>query len=70
MIDFRDVIVQWLDDDSAPFQVTVVVGDGDTVFDDTFEFDERVFYYFNDEHEFNSHKSQTFGNEFRILEVV
>jgi len=70
-MDFRDVTVVWRDPvmlvDKDPFEVTVVVGDGSVAFDDTFDFDERVFYYFEDEHEFEAHKVNTPGNFFQIV---
>lgn len=50
-IDFRDVIISY--EDGEEVEVTVVVGDGKTVFDETFEYDARVFFYFHDEAEFN-----------------
>jgi len=33
-------------------EVTVVVGDGVTVYDENFEYDNRVFFYFQNEAEF------------------
>lgn len=72
-MDFRDVTVVWREPvmlvDDEPFVVTVVVGDGKTVFDDDFDFDMRVFYYFEDEQEFEAHKANTPGNFFRIVEA-
>lgn len=72
-MEFRDVTVAWrdpLNDYNAPFDVTVVVGDGTVEFGSEFDFDERVFYYFEDEQEFEEHLSDKFGNHFRILEVL
>ena len=70
-MDFRDVSVVWREPvmlvDKEPFEVTVVVGDGTQVFDDDFDFDERVFYYFEDENEFEAHKANTAGNFFQIV---
>lgn len=69
-MDFRDVTVMWrepLNDVTEEFDVTVVVGDGSVVFDDDFDFDERVFYYFENEEEFEAHKVSTPGNFFQIV---
>ena len=49
--DFRDVVITNCDDDEV-MEVTVVVGDGITVYDEDFEYDNRVFFYFQDEAEF------------------
>ena len=72
-MDFREVSVVWREPvmlvDKDPFVVTVVVGDGSTVFDDDFDFDSRVFYYFEDENEFEAHKVNTPGNFFQIVEA-
>ena len=70
MIDYRDVLIRWTEGDSEPFEVLVGVGDGAIEFDDSFDFDERVFYYFQDEQEFDSFMSGKFGNDFMIVEVV
>ena len=40
--------------------VIVGIGDGSTVFDDDFEFDSRVYYYFADEAEY---RAAAFGTE-------
>jgi hypothetical protein len=70
MIDYRDVLIRWTEGDSQPFETLVGVGDGTIEFDDSFDFDERVFYYFEDQSEFDSFKSGKFGNDFEIVEVV
>jgi hypothetical protein len=51
--DFREVVVQIMDENDL-LDVTVVVGDGVTVYDEDFEYDQRVFFYFQDEAEFAS----------------
>lgn len=37
-----------------PMEVDVVIGDGKTVFDDNFDFDARIFFYFENETQFKS----------------
>lgn len=49
--DFRDVVIEEYGYDK-PQVVTVVVGDGVTVYDEDFPYDHRVFFYFTDEAEF------------------
>ena len=67
--DFRDVVVQFMEDANDLLEVTVVVGDGVTVYDENFEYDNRVFFYFQDEAEFaeawNSYEAS--GGWFKIL---
>jgi hypothetical protein len=70
MIDYRDVLIRWTEGDSQPFQTLVGVGDGTIEFGSDFDFDERVFYYFEDESEFDSFMSGKFGNDFEIVEVL
>jgi hypothetical protein len=66
--DFREVIV---DCDGDVVHVTVVVGDGITLYDDTFEYDDSVFFYFADEAEFQSAQSSDWdGGDFTIVGLV
>ena len=62
----RTVLVHW-NNGGEPFLADVIVGDGSTVFDDDFDFDERIFYYFHDEEEFNQARQGT-HSEFSIAE--
>ena len=47
--EFVDIMFNNYDDTES---VLVGIGDGNTVFDDYFEFDDKVFYYFYDEADF------------------
>lgn len=67
--DFRDVIIQWLEDTTNEefFSATVVVGDGNTEYDETFDYDDRVFFYFHDEAEFEAYKTPQEGVDFMVV---
>lgn len=73
-MDVRTVLVRWVDDpDSMPFETDVVVGYGTQVFDEDYEYDERIFFYFQDAEEYKlafSGGSPSDGIEFEILEEV
>lgn len=68
--DYRDVII--VDDNEQPVEVIVVVGDGNTVFDENFEEDARVYFYFHDEAEFELAKGEVVQESigFTILEEL
>lgn len=74
MTDIRTVLIRWVDEpDGMPFEVDVVVGDGTQVFDEDYEYDERIFFYFQDAEEYKlafSGGSPSEGIEFEILEQV
>jgi hypothetical protein len=71
--EIKSVVISY-DDGTKPIEVDVVVGDGKTTFDDTFPFDNRVYFYFQDQAEFDLAKGkeirQDKGMEFRIVEEV
>lgn len=69
--EFKTVIISY-DDDTQPIEVDVVVGDGKTTFDENFEFDARVYFYFKDQAEYESAKGVDIlpDIEFRIVEEV
>lgn len=73
-MDIRTVLVRWIDDpDSMPFETDVVVGDGTVEYDSEYEYDERIFFYFQDAAEYKvafSGGSPKDGIEFEILEEV
>ena len=73
-MDIRRVLVRWLDDpDGMPFETDVVVGDGKVAFDSEYEYDERIFFYFQNAEEYKvafSGGSPSDGIEFEILEEV
>jgi hypothetical protein len=70
--EIKDVVISWYDDPENEQEVYVVIGDGKTEFDENFEFDSRIFFYFQDQAEFDLAK----GNEiqenigFRILKEL
>lgn len=66
MTDFRDVTIKWLEDDHI-FGATVVVGDGQTEYNETFDYDDRVFFYFHDEAEFKAYKTPQEGADFMVV---
>lgn len=55
-------------EDGSREMVTVCVGDGNTEFDENFEFDERIYFYFNDEQEFQeSIYDMDYSNGFAVV---
>lgn len=71
-LDIRTVLITWYDQpEDTEEEVDVVVGDGNTIFDGDYEFDERIFFYFHDEAEFQSAKEKEHPDiGFRIIEEV
>ena len=73
-MDIRTVLIRWVDEpDDMPFEVDVVVGDGEVLFDEDYEYDERIFFYFQNREEYKvafSGGSPSDGIEFEILEEV
>jgi hypothetical protein len=74
-MDIRTVLVRWVEEpDGMPFETDVVVGDGSVIYDDKYpEYDERIFFYFQDAEEYKvafSGGSPRDGIEFEILEEV
>jgi hypothetical protein len=70
-LDYRDVVItETLNDRTEAEEVIVVVGDGKTVFDENYDFDARVYFYFDNEQQFELAKTeiQEFVG-FQILEV-
>jgi hypothetical protein len=71
--EIKTVIISY-DDDTEPIEVDVVIGDGKTVFDENFEFDYRIYFYFHDQAEYDLAKGEEIqhdaGIEFRIVEEV
>jgi hypothetical protein len=66
-LDIRTVLIRWFDE-QTPYEVDVVVGDGLTQYDSDFEFDERIYFYFHNEAEFESAKTDYLPNiNFRIV---
>lgn len=64
--EIRTIEYEWADDKERHID-DVVVGDGTVIFDENFEYDHRIFFYFQDEEEFQNYFTP--GNEFTILRV-
>lgn len=73
-LDIRTIQARWIEEpDGRLFEVDVAIGDGTQVFDSDYEYDERIFFYFQDEHEYNIAKnggSARHGIEFEIVGEV
>ena len=71
--EIKSVVISY-DDDTEPTEVDVVIGDGKTTFDENFPYDERVYFYFQDQAEYDLAKGKEIrhdlGIEFRIVEEV
>jgi hypothetical protein len=66
---YEDVTLRWHDTPNKEFHALVVVGDGSTDFDETFDYDERVFFYFHDDEEFDRAREGDDEFEFQIVSV-
>jgi len=75
MVEIRTINYRWvLEPDGEIHTADVVVGDGSTTYDDTYLYDERIFFYFHDEEEFQlsfegASDSVPDGVEFVIVSV-
>lgn len=73
-LDIRTVQARWLvEPDGRVFEVDVAIGDGTQVFDSDYEYDERIFFYFQDKEEYLIAKnggSTLHGIEFEIVGEV
>lgn len=71
--EIKSVVISY-DDGTEPIEVDVVIGDGKTKFDENFEFDARVYFYFHDLAEYELAKGEKIredkGIEFRIIGEV
>jgi hypothetical protein len=67
--EIKDVVVSWYDDTENEQEVYVVIGDGKTKFDENFEFDARIFFYFQDRAEYELAKGEEIQEDigFRVL---
>jgi len=66
----KTIAYKWFDDDTE-YTADVFIGDGTQVLDDRYEFDERVFFYFHDNLEFQRAKyGKADGVEFRVIGEV
>ena len=66
----KTITYRWLDEpDGNEYAGDVVIGDGNTIYDESFPFDERIFFYFHDEAEFERCKSEGSGEDFIITKV-
>jgi hypothetical protein len=63
-IRYEDVEILFYGEESSESRL-VGIGDGSTVFDENFEFDDKVFYYFHDEADFEkAHNPMNFPSMF------
>lgn len=53
MIEHKTIKASWYADGRDPFTTEVVIGDGQTIFDETYPFDDRIFFYFHNKAEFD-----------------
>jgi len=70
--EIKDVVITWYDDPNNEQEVYVVIGDGKTKFDENFEFDSRVSFYFHDqaEYDFAKGKEQNENIGFHIVREI
>jgi hypothetical protein len=53
--DIRTITYRWFDD-TETHTADIVVGDGMTVYDENYDYDQRIFFYFHDEAEYEEAK--------------
>jgi hypothetical protein len=68
MIKHVNIEAHWHDYPERTFEAYVVVGDGQTVFDDDYPFDDRIFYYFHDQAELEDAKTGK-HHEFTVTDI-
>ena len=70
-MEIRTIEYRWTDDIDHTYTADVVVGDGTIVYDDKYEgYDERIFFYFEDDNEFQNYfEGGVSVDEFVILRV-
>lgn len=69
--EIKSVLISY-EDGTEPIEVDVVIGDGKTEFDENFPLDERIYFYFQDQAEYDLAKGETIQPdiEFRIIGEV
>jgi hypothetical protein len=66
-IRYENVEILFYGEESSETRL-VGIGDGNTVFDENFEFDDKVFYYFHDEADFaEAHNPDNFPSKFDFI---
>lgn len=64
----KTIEYRWLDEpDGNTYSGDVVIGDGNTTYDENYPFDERIWFYFHDEAEFERCKSEDSGEDFVVI---
>jgi hypothetical protein len=67
----KTIEYRWLDEtDGKTYTADVVIGDGQTMYDENYPLDERIWFYFTDEAGFEECKSETSGEDFIIVSVI
>ena len=68
--EIKEVVIDY--GDGTSMEVDVVIGDGKTKFDENFEFDERIYFYFQDRAEYEKATGENIDPSigFRIIEVA
>lgn len=71
--EYKTVLISWEDQSAGEQQqVDVVIGDGKTVFDENFPYDQTICFYFHDKAEYESAKGAEIDKAigFRIVSEI
>lgn len=69
--EYVDVLITWDSEQTDTDEVTVVIGDGSVVYDDNYPFDARVYFYFDNQEQFEKAKTEILDDiNFQIIKVL
>jgi hypothetical protein len=69
--EFVDVLVTWDDKQTDTDEVVVVIGDGSVAYDENYDYDPRVYFYFDNREQFELAKTRILDDiNFQIIKVL
>ena len=69
--EFVDVLVTWDDNQTDTDEVTVVIGNGSVAYDENYDYDPRVYFYFDNREQFELAKTRIIDDiNFQIIKVL
>jgi hypothetical protein len=69
--EYVDVLITWDDTQTDTDEVVVVIGNGSVAYDENYDYDPRVYFYFDNREQFELAKTRIIDDiNFQILEVL
>jgi hypothetical protein len=69
--EYVDVLVTWDNEQTDTDEVLVVIGNGSVVYDDNYDYDPRVYFYFDNREQFELAKTKIIQDiNFQIIKVL